>query len=75
MPDGYENYQGRVAWATGWGTASSSSSYPSRYLQQVSMSVLTDSRCVQKFSSNYQIDVYTQLCAGETNQMRDTCQV
>lgn len=39
------------------------------------MQVLTDSRCIQKFSPNYQIDQYTQLCAGETNQMRDTCQV
>jgi len=74
VPDGYENYQGRTAWATGWGTSSSSSTYASRYLSQVSMQVLTDSRCIQKFSPNYQIDQYTQLCAGETNQMRDTCQ-
>ncbi len=39
------------------------------------MQILYDSRCIQKFAPSYQIDQYTQLCAGENNQMRDTCQV
>ena len=39
---------------------------------QVSMPLLTDSRCKQR---NPEVDTSSQVCAGEIGQNKDTCQV
>ena len=43
-----------------------------RYLMQVSMPILTDAKCKQRYSS---ANTLSQVCAGETGQNKDTCQV
>jgi hypothetical protein len=40
---------------------------------QVALPVLTTTRCSSKYPNL--IDQYTQVCAGETGQNKDTCQV
>jgi len=60
--------------ATGWGSTFSGGgvSLPHR---EVSMPVLTDDRCEERFDgSNNMIDPPTQVCAGEEGENKDTCQ-
>lgn len=60
-----------LRWATGWGTLRSGGAV-SRYLMEVQMPFLTDTRCKQKYSI---ADIPTMVCAGETGENKDTCQV
>lgn len=70
IPNGQVNYAGRDSYGTGWGTLKSGG-IVSRYLQEVAMPFLTDSRCKQKYTS---ADTAIMVCAGETGQNKDTCQ-
>ena len=58
--------------ATGWGTTSSGG-VTSRYLMQVTMPILTDAGCLQKYPGIP--DIATAICAGATGGNKDTCQV
>lgn len=64
IPTGQEKYEGKNAYAIGWGHLSANP-VTSRYLMEVNMPVLTTQRCSQKFAPSYSIDQYTQVCAGE----------
>ncbi len=60
--------------ATGWGSTVSGGG-SSLVHREVSMPVLTDARCEQRFDgSNNMLDPPTQICAGEEGGNKDTCQ-
>ena len=44
----------------------------SDFLMQVSMPFLTDARCKEKYPD---VNSAIKVCAGETGQNKDTCQV
>jgi transmembrane serine protease 6 len=60
--------------ATGWGALREGGPSAAKH-QEVSMLILTDKRCEEKFDgSNDMLDPLTQVCAGEDNENKDTCQ-
>lgn len=67
-----EDISGYLGWATGWGSLYSGGPL-SRYNMQVTMPVLSDARCQQRFGDD--VDGATHICAGEVGQNKDTCQV
>jgi secreted trypsin-like serine protease len=69
VADGSEFFQGRIGWATGWGTLFSGGSV-SRYNMQVAMLELTDARCLQKYTTAH---TPSMICAGDNTGV-DTCQ-
>lgn len=73
VPDGKENYQNRYGYATGFGSFKIDGSNTSAVKLQVNLPILSDSQCKSKFSS--QVDTYSQVCAGNNGQNRDTCAV
>ncbi len=58
--------------ATGWGTTESNGAV-TRYLMEVPMPWLTDARCKQKYPAI--AEIVNSICAGETGDNTDTCQV
>jgi secreted trypsin-like serine protease len=70
VPTSTTVHTGKTSWATGWGTTSFGGSLAT-YLMQVSMPVLSDTRCKAKYSG---VDLSTALCAGDTGANADTCQ-
>jgi len=64
------NYDGKLSWATGWGTLSSGAGTLPNVLYQVSMPVWSDSKC-QAYSTN--VHTPTQVCGGGPTNI-DTCQ-
>lgn len=72
IPSGLEKYESRYGYVSGYGSTYSGGD-SQRYLTRVSLPVLTDARCKQKFSS-YGIDTYTQVCAGESFGNADFCE-
>jgi len=69
-----EALAGKQSIATGWGTTSSGGSVANGQ-REVSMPVLTDVRCKERFGgTNDMLNPLTQVCAGEESQGKDTCQ-
>jgi len=74
FPADGDDFASQESIAVGWGsTFSGGSSAPTH--REVSMPVLTDARCEQRFdgTSNL-IEPSTQICAGEDQEGKDTCQ-
>jgi len=71
VPDGSEDWQNEYCVATGWGTLFSGGSV-SRYLMEVEMLYLNDTRCKQRFGAS--VDTTMQCCGGEVGEGFDTCQ-
>jgi len=73
-PDVSDTYAGKQSVATGWGSLFSGGGSAARH-QEVSMPILTDARCEQRFDgTNNMLEPTTQVCAGEVGQGKDTCQ-
>jgi secreted trypsin-like serine protease len=70
IPKAGSDFQGQESWATGWGTTASGGRV-ARFLQEIDMPVLSDTRCKQKYSSS---DKPTMICAGDDDRYADTCQ-
>lgn len=64
-----EDYDNEDTYATGFGSLFSGGSTV-RYLYEVKMKVLTNKRCLEKYSS---ANMGIELCAGD-NEGKDTCQ-
>ena len=73
VASGLENYEGRYGYVTGYGSPYSGGD-STRYLYRARLPVLNDARCRQKYSSQYSIDSYTQLCGGESFGNVDFCE-
>ncbi|CAF0990163.1 unnamed protein product [Brachionus calyciflorus] len=58
------------SWATGWGTLKAGGTI-SRYLMEVEMPILSDSKCKEKFEI---VNTTLSICSGETGKNKDTCQ-
>jgi len=71
IPDGSEDWQGAMGWATGWGSLFSGGGV-SRYLMQVHMLHLMHDRCKARFGTS--VDTAVQMCGGEIGGGIDTCQ-
>jgi len=71
IPHAKEKYDGKMSIATGWGTLFSGGSVSGKHME-VSMPILTDTACKQKFGTN--LDPATQVCAGIKGASLDTCQ-
>lgn len=63
-------HKNQISWATGWGTTGFGGSLATNLLQ-VSMAVLSDSRCKTKYPG---ADLNTAICAGDDGLNADTCQ-
>ena len=72
IPSESASYAGLIGIATGWGTTESNGAI-TRYLMEVPMPWLTDARCKQKYPAI--ADITNSICAGETGDNTDTCQV
>ncbi|RNA20811.1 Serine ase stubble [Brachionus plicatilis] len=70
IPDQSQIFAGESSWATGWGSQVFSG-YPTRYLLEVELPILSDSRCKEKYP---RVNTQIALCAGEEGQNKDTCQ-
>jgi trypsin len=73
VPSGLEKYEGRFVYISGYGSIYTGGN-SNRYLLQAYLPVLTDARCRSKFPT-YNIDSYTQVCAGEQFGNKDFCDV
>ncbi|RNA20810.1 serine protease 27-like [Brachionus plicatilis] len=70
IPDQSQIFAGESSLATGWGSQVYSG-YPTRYLLEVELPILSDSRCKEKYP---RVNTQIALCAGEEGQNKDTCQ-
>jgi len=71
IPQPHQDWQGRMCWATGWGSLFSGGSV-TRYLQEVEMIHLTNQRCATRFGTR--VNTTLQMCGGEVGEGIDTCQ-
>jgi len=73
-PDESATYDGQTSIATGWGSTFSGGGV-SPVQRQVPMPVLTDALCEERFNGGIgMLDIYSQVCAGEESEGKDTCQ-
>ncbi|XP_071535391.1 trypsin-1-like [Panulirus ornatus] len=70
LPPRERKYAGETATVTGWGTTSHGG-YPSDVLQEVTLTVMSNSECQEKYGDYSQIED-TMLCASSPN--KDSCQ-
>jgi len=74
FPGASDTFAGQTCVATGWGSTVSGGGSATHH-REVSMPVLTDARCEQRFDgTNDMINPLTQVCAGEDGFNKDTCQ-
>jgi secreted trypsin-like serine protease len=67
-------YPGEQSIASGWGSTFSGGNVV-RLERDVSMPILTDELCIERFNSpNTPLTPTTQICAGEEGEGKDTCQ-
>ncbi|RMZ99975.1 Serine ase stubble [Brachionus plicatilis] len=70
LPDLSFNLTNQDGIATGWGSLLSGGAL-SRYLMEVQLPILNDTRCKDKFNG---VETTTVICAGDYNLNLDTCQ-
>jgi secreted trypsin-like serine protease len=61
------------SFAVGWGNLEEGGSSPDK-LQNVKLNIYNDSVCLDIFGSEFPKNFTTQLCAGDSNGGKDTCQ-
>jgi len=62
---------GKTSWVTGWGALTNGGS-GSRYLQEVSKPVISQTECVRLHGSN--INAQYHVCSGTRGLGKDSCQ-